>query len=563
MQCKFCGAQWTLAKGMTMRGTQCPFCGKTLTPEKTLPPAGIAEAFSLIARNYGVEILRDRKKAVPYFMDLAPSLRRELKLVEEFYQCDGSPTLFGALSLSLEEQAKRRQLIIQRMVDECYLNERASELVCVAFWNAICEESQVITVSGQQPKTAAKEHAPEPPPKPPFQRSDSPPKTALPDFQKKYRQFFFGVFNPEELYRLSTSSAPEDKFELGMRYLYGYCAPYDISQGIQLLDSLSRQGHHIATKELLVYYASVNENYGWILRHGRMAVADGYYPACAALGLFYSDPHTPPHFRSALVSAKLFLLGAHHGDPDSTYYCAFDQTDTTQNQQEPHVSIISEAARLGSAQAYVHLAEFAVKKDGNMSAASAYALSAFQRDPTKGHCLGLYLARKSYVGPDLGTQLGRALGSGFAPIGWNVEFCHFGPPWADPTIMLGLAVWAISAKYGSEDCAFTLLVNLVNLIHHEKYRAKLEKQPEYIEAMYLTVLRCIHPYLEKQRIPLHDAKKQRRLNLAERLLMFYSECPIPKNLMPRSLGVSLRTLNTENTNQCLAAITKLKTELGR
>ena len=167
MKCNHCQAEWTLPPSMSAVLKACPFCGADLLPKEEEKPDSMQGVLKVIIRRGGVDALKDGRRTLAMFSDLAPDLRKEKTMFSYLLQCDGHAVLLDALTKARPQQIATRAVLIQRMTDELLLTEAAAIQACDSFWAAI---------GGQAFETVAKS-VPDPAPKP-VQKSAPVPKPA-------------------------------------------------------------------------------------------------------------------------------------------------------------------------------------------------------------------------------------------------------------------------------------------------------------------------------------------------------------------------------------------------
>ena len=164
MKCNHCQAEWTLPPSMSAVLKTCPFCGADLLPKAEEKPDSMQGVLKVIIRRSGVDALKDGRRTLAMFSDLAPDLRKEKTMFSYLLQCDGHAVLLEALTKARSQQIATRAVLIQRMTDELLLSEAAAIQACDGFWAAIGGQA-FETVSKSVPAPAPKP-APKPAPAP-------------------------------------------------------------------------------------------------------------------------------------------------------------------------------------------------------------------------------------------------------------------------------------------------------------------------------------------------------------------------------------------------------------
>lgn len=137
MKCNHCQAEWTVNAAMSASIKSCPFCGKPIAVEPDDKLGSMSAALKAIIAHSGIDGLRDGKRALAMFSDLAPQLRREKIMFSYFIQCEGNTILIDALKKSRPEQIVSRGKIAQQMIRDLLVNEDVAYEACDAFWDAI------------------------------------------------------------------------------------------------------------------------------------------------------------------------------------------------------------------------------------------------------------------------------------------------------------------------------------------------------------------------------------------------------------------------------------------
>lgn len=137
MKCNRCHAQWNISAAMSASVTVCPFCGADLYPRAEEKPESMAAVLKIIIDHGGVDALRDSRRSLALFSDLAPDLRKERTLYAHLVQCGGNTLLLDALGKARPQQIAARSMVIQRLTEEIMLSEAAAIQACDSFWEAI------------------------------------------------------------------------------------------------------------------------------------------------------------------------------------------------------------------------------------------------------------------------------------------------------------------------------------------------------------------------------------------------------------------------------------------
>ena len=137
MRCDNCGTEWSIAIQGNSIQKYCPVCGKPVIQVNTPQLSSLEETLFLIARDYGLAQLQDGVRAMAYFSDLAPHLRKEKVMLQHLIQCNGNTLLIAALQKSPAEQQVCINQLVSRLMDDLFVSESAANRICSSFWNAI------------------------------------------------------------------------------------------------------------------------------------------------------------------------------------------------------------------------------------------------------------------------------------------------------------------------------------------------------------------------------------------------------------------------------------------
>lgn len=157
LTCKNCKASWTYPAGFVKVTDKCPFCGKSLMPEHGIE-SSLSNVLSYIADTFGDDAMKDGRKLLSLFADLAPNLKREKILLRHFVECDGNSILLKAFSADEPEARIKIRMVIDRMEQELLVLPDAAQNICLVFWTAIGGSGDVLnndTVLAVPEKSAA------------------------------------------------------------------------------------------------------------------------------------------------------------------------------------------------------------------------------------------------------------------------------------------------------------------------------------------------------------------------------------------------------------------------
>lgn len=137
MKCTACGSSWNAAGNFASAITKCPFCGNELY-EKT-----IEDQMKLLVKKHGIELLNDEKKLNGILVDMFPENSRERSAIKTALGV-GAGRMFFELAQgheTNEKKAERLKMIRQRLTDEAWMAEAASDYICKVFLSAIENEA--------------------------------------------------------------------------------------------------------------------------------------------------------------------------------------------------------------------------------------------------------------------------------------------------------------------------------------------------------------------------------------------------------------------------------------
>lgn len=137
MKCTKCQAQWELPENKVSQLTTCPFCGASIELPQQEKLDSFRAVIASITSRFGVDLLLDRNKAMAYFVDLAPSLKKERQMFQYLLQCDGNIQIIQSLSSSADEQIACRHKISAKMIEDFFIGKEIADQICDDFWRAI------------------------------------------------------------------------------------------------------------------------------------------------------------------------------------------------------------------------------------------------------------------------------------------------------------------------------------------------------------------------------------------------------------------------------------------
>lgn len=136
MKCFHCDSEWNVNPGLSITITVCPFCGKSLIPQKKSLET-VEDVLIEIKRQFGISVLSDDSKLLAYFSDLAPQLSRHRRILGYFVECNGHKKLVSVMNSSENEQQICAKQLVREMKDVMFIDEEASHMICDAFLYAV------------------------------------------------------------------------------------------------------------------------------------------------------------------------------------------------------------------------------------------------------------------------------------------------------------------------------------------------------------------------------------------------------------------------------------------
>lgn len=165
MKCSNCGVEWTVPVTFTSKIDVCPFCGKSIQPEKPLL-SSLDDVLVHILVNFGEEALRDGIKLQSLFADLAPQLKREKVMLRYFVECNGNDVFLNAIHEDQGEARVKIKTVMEQMENDLLVSHDAVQQVCKAFWHVLGGKTHDYfqSVNPQAESQAAAQPSPKPVP---------------------------------------------------------------------------------------------------------------------------------------------------------------------------------------------------------------------------------------------------------------------------------------------------------------------------------------------------------------------------------------------------------------
>lgn len=156
MKCRHCKSEWNTNPSISSTMANCPFCGKSLLPEKDALST-VEDVLMEINRLFGINTLTDNSKLIAYFYDLAPQLSKQRRILKYFVECNGPKKLASVMCASKDEQSTCVRKIVNEMKDEMFIEESAAQMICDAFLLAVTSQQTVTGMATQLNTIAQKD----------------------------------------------------------------------------------------------------------------------------------------------------------------------------------------------------------------------------------------------------------------------------------------------------------------------------------------------------------------------------------------------------------------------
>lgn len=358
MKCIHCGSEWNVSPGLSVSITNCPFCGKSLLPEKKQLNT-VEDVLVEINRLFGVSVLADETKLVAYFSDLAPQLSRQRRILGYFVECGGPRKIVSALNASDDEQSVCIKQIVREMKDEMYIEEAASQMICESFLFAISGRrvNEVSTVSAPKasltsvnPATSLQAGKEEMSAEEQYQKGEAyfngvkSGNSISKDYSKAFEWYQKAALRGHPLaqcqlgllYReghgipkdekqafewfmkaaQTDQNCPRGKFYVGRCYERGTGISRNLAEAIRWYSIAAEQGDAYAQINLGLCYKfgdGVQQNFSEAVRLFTMAATEGDALALCNLGLLYKEGKGVP--KDVDVALDLISKSANQGEP--------------------------------------------------------------------------------------------------------------------------------------------------------------------------------------------------------------------------------------------------------
>ena len=127
MKCRLCNSEWNTSPSISASIKSCPFCGGRLS----VPADDFTTEHSVLQHIYerfGCEFMRDGNRVLACFSDLAPSLKKEKRMLAYLFECNGHIQILDALK-DFSDMSLVVQRIVQQMSDELFVARESHRLL--------------------------------------------------------------------------------------------------------------------------------------------------------------------------------------------------------------------------------------------------------------------------------------------------------------------------------------------------------------------------------------------------------------------------------------------------
>ena len=162
VRCPYCKAEWN-APGEKVTPPKCPFCGKELVVKNDCARDTLDGVLLEIANSFGVDTLKDNRRTLALFCDLAPQLKKERILLAHFFDAtrQNVEAIFCARFQTETEQKALSVKIYNKLVDEWAIQKDAAATICKGYFRAIGISTQNDVIghfaTGKLPSLSAEE----------------------------------------------------------------------------------------------------------------------------------------------------------------------------------------------------------------------------------------------------------------------------------------------------------------------------------------------------------------------------------------------------------------------
>jgi hypothetical protein len=140
MQCKKCNSTWETNLSISASLARCPFCGESLADEdangvKTFDNS--KDVLNHIADTYGIDCLLDGSRLINIFIDYAPQLKKEKKLLRVVFEEGAASILKGHLNSRQADKEIAFKQAVARLTDDAFIAPEAAENIVREFATAL------------------------------------------------------------------------------------------------------------------------------------------------------------------------------------------------------------------------------------------------------------------------------------------------------------------------------------------------------------------------------------------------------------------------------------------
>lgn len=134
MKCRHCGCEWNPSQAFEQL-KNCPFCGGILAEERKMDT--VDAVLAEINDQFGLEALADGQRLIGLFVDLAPGMSRERRMLEYLVACDGHTVLLEVRDADAEKQSAAMKRVAKSLYEDMLMAETFSRQIRHAFWKAM------------------------------------------------------------------------------------------------------------------------------------------------------------------------------------------------------------------------------------------------------------------------------------------------------------------------------------------------------------------------------------------------------------------------------------------
>lgn len=290
MKCNHCSAEWNIPEAVATTLQNCPFCGKSLATTIPInldtPQAVLLE----IKARFGIEALRDGRKCIAYFSDLAPKLIREKQMLTYLFHCQGNIKLLDALNKDSSEQQACHHQLATKMENEYLVSHDIAIEACAFFWEAIGGADLKANEEPQKEIPSQKES--------PHQKSESPTseKESVtqqpPQVSNTQTPKISRLPEPLPIALEPKKTDPKKLYELGYKFEKGYGIPKDPYRAYKAYLDAANLGYAEAQHKLGTMYFDGNgvlQSFTEALSWFEKAAKQNHAPSMEQISLCYKN----------------------------------------------------------------------------------------------------------------------------------------------------------------------------------------------------------------------------------------------------------------------------------